>query len=239
GHQPGSELLRPAVRRVPDPGHSERRFGETAHRDDEPPPGEQLEERPRRFDLGCPWTAVRPGLAGQVRMRRNDVPEEHVLVESELLEHAVDDRRRRLGRAAPRQLALRRERNPAHPRAAVAGRLAHEQQLGFRAPLEVVGEPLTQQRGTCVLVERRTDLRCREALDQNACARTEGVKRITSCATVTPSKTISVKPKPSAISHKEISARTSRTAAKPHATPDPRHNPQMIAPYTTSENTVS
>ena len=54
--------------------------------------------------------AVRRRRAG---MRRHDVPEQHVVVEPELGEHAVDDRRRRLGRPAARELALGGERDAA------------------------------------------------------------------------------------------------------------------------------
>src|SRR5262245_45237947 len=169
-------------------------------------------------------------------MGRNDVPEEHVLLEPELLEPPVDDRRRRLGRAVSGQLALRGEGNAAHPGAPIAGRLTDEEQLGSGAQLEIAGEPLTEQRGGRVLVERRTDLRCREALDQNACARTEGVKRIRSWPTTTPSRTIIVSPKSIPTAHKESSPRTSRIAANVHAIPDPLHKPQMIAPYTRTEN---
>jgi len=39
-------------------------------------------------------------------MRRDDVPEQDALLEPKLGEDAVDDRRARLGRAAPGQLPL-------------------------------------------------------------------------------------------------------------------------------------
>ena len=132
------------MRGVPDPGHAERGLGDSAHGDDAATRGEELEERAGRLDLVGPRSAVGRRLAEPVRVRRHDVPEQHVLLEAELVEHAVDDRRRRLRGPASRQLALGGERDAADPRAAVAGRLSDEQELGFRAPLEVVGEPLPE-----------------------------------------------------------------------------------------------
>src|SRR5262245_51221932 len=109
GGQPGSELSSATVRRVTDSDGADRSLGDPAHRDDVAPRGELLEERPGRLDLGAVRPAVRVGLSGAVRVGRHDVPEEHVLGQVELLEYAVDDRRRRLGRAAPGQLPLRRK----------------------------------------------------------------------------------------------------------------------------------
>src|SRR5262245_24012712 len=136
--QPGSELARAAMRGMTDPGDAERVLGDTADRNDLTPRGEELEERARRLDLVGPWPAIGLGLAPPVRVRRHDVPEEHVLIETELVEHTVNDRRGCLGRALPRQLALRGERDSADPRAAIAGRLADEQELGAGALREVV-----------------------------------------------------------------------------------------------------
>ena len=59
--------------------------------------------------------------------------------EAELGEHALDDRRRRLGRAPAGQLPLGGERDPRDPRAAVAGRLADEQERRLRPRLEIGG----------------------------------------------------------------------------------------------------
>jgi hypothetical protein len=95
--------------------------------------GELFEERPRSLDLAGVRRAVRVGLAGPVRVGRHDVPEQHVLGQVELVEHAVDDRRRRLGRAVPGQLPLGCERNTADARTAVPGCLADEEKLCARA----------------------------------------------------------------------------------------------------------
>ena len=60
-------------------------------------------------------------------MGRDDVPEQHVVLEPELGEHAVDDRRARLRR--PGAVSWRSEVNgmPLDARAAVAGRLPDEE----------------------------------------------------------------------------------------------------------------
>ena len=125
--QPGPELLSTAVRRVPDPRLADRRLGDPAHWNQVTPGGELLEKLTRRLDLVGARATVGLRLAGPVRMRRHDVPEQHVPLEAKLVEHTVDDRRRRFSRAASRQLALRGEGNAAQARASVPGRLADEQ----------------------------------------------------------------------------------------------------------------
>ncbi len=75
-------------------------------------------------------------------MRRHDVPEQHLVLDAELGEHAVHDRRRRLGRAGTRELALGSERNPADACAAVAGGLADEHDPRARASLEIGAEAI-------------------------------------------------------------------------------------------------
>jgi hypothetical protein len=72
-----------------------------------------------------------------VWMGRNDVPEQDLVLDAELPKDTVDDRRRRVGRAGPGQLPLRGERDPAQPGAAVAGRLADEQDGRVTPRLEV------------------------------------------------------------------------------------------------------
>ena len=137
--QPCSELLSAAVRGVPDSGRAERGLRDPAHRDDSATRGEELEERTGRLDLVGPWATVGGRLAGPVRVRGDDVPEQHVLLEAELVEHAVDDRRRRLRGPASRQLALGGERDAADPRAAVAR--PPRRRGGARLPSAARGSP--------------------------------------------------------------------------------------------------
>src|SRR5207249_7744080 len=83
------------------------------------------QERQPGLDLGARRSPVRPLRAG---MRRDDVPEQDYLLEPELGEHAMDDRRRRLRRPGARELTLRRERQAGDARAAIACSLADEDQ---------------------------------------------------------------------------------------------------------------
>ena len=68
------------------------------------------------------------------------------------------------GRPGARQLALRRERDSADARAAVAGGFAHEHDLGRRTRAEIVAQTLSQERRVRVLVEGMADLRPGEAV---------------------------------------------------------------------------
>jgi hypothetical protein len=173
----------------------ERSLGDPSHGHDFSPPRELVEERPRYGDLLGARPAVRCGLTGTMRMRGDDVPEQDVLLDPELAEHAVDDRRRRLGGPRSGQLALRGEGNATDARAAVAGRLADEQKPSPGLTREIVGETLPQARGKRVLVERGSDPRRGQPLYEGrsgqlcasraparvrACARTEGENRIIS-----------------------------------------------------------
>ena len=90
-------------------------------------------------------------------MRGNDVPEQHVVLEPELREHAVDDGRRRLGRPATRQLPFGRERDSRDACPAVAGRLADEHERRVVPRLEVCLPAASEQPRTAVLVERVAD----------------------------------------------------------------------------------
>lgn len=99
-------------------------------------------------------------------MRRHGVPEQHVGLELELGERAVDDRRRRLGRAGAGELPLRREGQTADACAAVASRLADEEVAGIRTPVQIVDETLAPQFGIGVLVERVADPRLGQSLDE-------------------------------------------------------------------------
>src|SRR6185437_8971688 len=86
-----------------------------------------------------------------------DVPQQHLVLDPELGEDAVDDRRARLGRPLPRELALGGEGEAADTRAAIARSLA-DQDDGRVAPgLEVGGEPFLAQTRAVVLVERLAD----------------------------------------------------------------------------------
>src|SRR5262245_28942464 len=114
-----------------------------------------LEERRRRPDLAPGRPPVRLLGAG---MGRNDVPQEHLVLDAELREHAVDDRRRRLRRTEAGELALRRERDPTYACAAIAGRLAYEDDLRAGLRSEIAAETLLPELGIGVLVERLADL---------------------------------------------------------------------------------
>ena len=118
--------------------------------------GQLVEERGGRRNLLTRGPPVRALAAG---MRRDDVPEQHLVLDAELRQHAVHDRRRRLRGAGARELALGREGDAADPRTAVARRLADEGDLGAGSGLEVRTEPLTAARRRRVLVVRVADSR--------------------------------------------------------------------------------
>ncbi len=83
----------------------------------------------------------RPVRALGARVRRHDIPEEDVALDSELCEHRVDDGRGRLGRPGAGELALGGQRNARDARPAIAGRLGDEEEARA-APLgEIRGEP--------------------------------------------------------------------------------------------------
>jgi hypothetical protein len=125
------------------------------------------------FDLGPSRRAI--GIRGS-RVRRHDVPQQHVLVEAELREHAVHDRRGRLGRPSARELPLGRERDARDARAAVAGRLTDDQDRRVGALLEVARETLSQS-VVSVLVERVADSRSGEAVYQRSQRTTSSSER--------------------------------------------------------------
>ena len=96
------------------------------------------------------WNAVRERVVGPVRMCGNRVPQEHLVLDSELSEHAMDDRRRGLSPApGPERgplvrlppcvegaFARERDSGPAH--ASKAWGLAEGDDLGASARVEVV-----------------------------------------------------------------------------------------------------
>lgn len=92
---------------------------------DHPPAARKLADvRQPGFDLLSRGAAVR---ASRARMRRDDVPEQNIILELELSQDTVDDGRRRLGRACAGELALRGKRDARDARSAIAGCLADEQ----------------------------------------------------------------------------------------------------------------
>jgi hypothetical protein len=145
-------------------GSVERRLRDPPDREHHAPTGELAGERHAGLDLAARRRAIRGCGAG---VRRHDVPEEHGICQLERVEHAVDDRGRRLGRRRARQLALGRERDAGDAGAAVAGGLADEQQRRFRPGIEVAVEALDEPLVT-VLIERVADPRSREPLYQRS-----------------------------------------------------------------------
>jgi hypothetical protein len=130
--------------------------------------GEVFQEAHRLPYFGLRGPTVRQRLPETVRVRRHDVPEQDVVLELELLERAVDDRRRRFGRPGTGELALGRERQPADARAAVAGRLADEEVARAGVPRQVVLQPLAAELRIGVLVERLADAGSGQLVDELA-----------------------------------------------------------------------
>ena len=144
-------------------------FGSQSGRSDPPdgddlaPCGQGLSEREPGDHLSSGRGPVRALGAG---MGRDDVPEQHLALQAELGQDAVDDRRRGLGRAGARELALGREGDAADAGTAVAGGFADEDDLRIPATLEIAAEPVAQQGRRGVLVVRLPDLRVGEPLDE-------------------------------------------------------------------------
>ncbi len=135
---PSANATRAAVRRMPDVRSVERLRGEPPDGDDAAAARQLVEERPGGATSRRVGRRLDEARAG---MRRHDVPEQDVVLDPELREHAVDDRRGRLGGAAPGQLPLGGERDAADAGAAVAGRLADEQDRRVRARREMLARP--------------------------------------------------------------------------------------------------
>src|SRR3954464_4382429 len=151
------------MRRVPDIRGLEDLGRQPADGDRDASSGQLVKERRCGLDLGSRRPAVRCLAAG---MRRYDVPKQHVVRDAELREHAMDDRRRRLGGTGAGQLAFGRERNPADPRSAVAGRLPDEDDLRAGARREMGVETIAQERRMRVLVVRLADLGFGQSRDE-------------------------------------------------------------------------
>lgn len=130
------------------------RLGEPSDGDRAASGDELLQERERRLDLRPARATVRRLGAG---MRRHDVPEQDVLIQAELGEHAVHDRRGRLGRAAARELPLGREGQAADSSAPVTRGLSDQDDRRPRPGLEIGREPLSARPTTAVLVVRIAD----------------------------------------------------------------------------------
>jgi hypothetical protein len=157
------------ARRVPDARRIEDRLCEPSHGDDAARRRELGEERSAGHDFSRRRPPVRRPVVRAMRMRRDDVPQERPLRQPQLLERALDDRRRRLGRSAPRELPLGGERDPGQKSAAVAGSLADEEDVRVTASFEVRGEPLAKERRTRavgVLIEGGPDPGAGEPLDE-------------------------------------------------------------------------
>ena len=165
-NQPGPERPGSAVRGVADVRSGERGLRNAADRDHPAVTSELTHEREPSHDLVARRPAIRER---RPRVRGDDVPEEDALLEPELGEHAVQDRRRRLRRPLACELALGGERDPGDAGAAVARRLPDEEKVSCGMAREVDHEPIAKQRRPRplrVLVERRSDTRGCELLDE-------------------------------------------------------------------------
>src|SRR5437764_8063411 len=149
-----------------DVGRAENGLGDASNRDHPAASRELSRKRDACGDLAAPGRPVR---ALGARMRRDDVPEQDALLEAELGQDAVDDRRARFRRADAGQLPFGGEGDPGNPSAAVAGRLADEQERRVATGLEVGAQPLSpRDRALAVTieVERGADLGAREPLNE-------------------------------------------------------------------------
>ena len=81
---------------MPDAVETERAFRDASDRNDYAVSCERTHEGESVLHLPCRRRTVRPRRA---RVRRHDVPEKHVVLDPELAQHPVHDRRGRLGRA--------------------------------------------------------------------------------------------------------------------------------------------
>lgn len=145
---------------------AEHRVRQPADGDGGPADSQMLEKRHGHMYFGRSWPSVRARLARPVRMRRDDIPEQHVLLDVELSEHAMHDRRRRLGGPGAGHLALRRERETADACTAIAGGLADEEIAGALSTIEVARQALSTKLRFGVLVERSADAERRQLFDE-------------------------------------------------------------------------
>src|SRR5437763_14444 len=162
----GANISAAAARGVPDVRAAERLVRDAPDRDHAPPGRELARERDAGGDLAARRSAIRMRLA---RVRRHRVPEEHVVLEAELRQHAVDHGGGRLRRALAGQLALGGERDPRHARPTVPWRLGNHQHARGGALVEVALEPTAQEHrpsADAVEVVRRADLGRGQPLDE-------------------------------------------------------------------------
>jgi len=110
-------------------------------------------------------------------MRRDDVPEQDIVLDPELDEDAMHDRRGRLRGAGAGQLALRRKGHAADARAAIARRFADENDLRSRTLLEIRTKPVAAQLRTRVLIVRRADARACKPVDEIHVSSLSGSRR--------------------------------------------------------------
>jgi hypothetical protein len=142
--------------------------GKPADRQHAPAGGELVREHAALGDLAARRSAIRRLGA---RMGRHDVPEQHLVAQAELGEDAVDDRGRRLRRARARQLPLGGERDARDAGAAIAGRLADEEERRRRVLLQVRAQPTAADVRAVALaveVEGLADRGVGEAVDERA-----------------------------------------------------------------------
>jgi hypothetical protein len=115
--------------------------------DNTPSARELGEEHPAAFDLGRRRAPIRVRAAREMRMRRHQVPEKDVLLQTQVGQDAMDDRCGRLAGRTARQLALGRERDAAYARAAITGCLADEKETRRTPAFEVTLQALTSDLG--------------------------------------------------------------------------------------------
>src|SRR4051794_17246311 len=108
---------------MPNIGRSELPLRETPDGNGPAAGGELLQEGSPGADLAAAGSPVGLRPAGMVWVRGHEIPAEDGVLEPELGEDAVDDRRAHLGGPRTGQLTLGGERNAADPRSTVAGRL--------------------------------------------------------------------------------------------------------------------
>src|SRR5687768_9298908 len=149
-----------------DVGSAECTFRESSDGEHAPSLGDALDERQPRRDLGGGRAPVRGGDPRPVRMRRHEIPEQHVVGDPELGQRSVDDRRAELGGAGACELPFGGEREARDSGPVVARSFTDEHERGGAPLLEVATQPLATERRPGVLVERRPDPRSRDVLHE-------------------------------------------------------------------------
>ena len=147
------------MRRVAQVRAAQHAVCQAAHRKGTAAAREGVEERAAVLDLHPRRPPIGIRVFGPMWMGRDDVPEQNVLLEPEIGENAVHDRRGCLGGPGARQLPLGRERDAAEPGSAISRGLTDEEERCRPARLEVCCEPAAQQLRLRVLVERLADTR--------------------------------------------------------------------------------